>query len=203
MGDFFQEFLNKQLMESMGNSDGNMMGFNPGNFKAPNNVNNPLASFMPSISDLMVNNNSSNPVGEVYQLLSGRTGINARDEDNQGFTINPLSGTASVSLGKNFNLNLKTGKDPGAELKFRFGNKNPQTSRENTYIPGNERPYNPDQEKLNTSIRKDVIDMRPNSQNFIDTPLPPEVLNQLYKLNPANVPGVPSAGRQALMNMLR
>jgi len=203
MGDFFEEFLNKQRMASMGNSDGNTMGFNPGNFKASNNVNNPLASFMPSINNLMVNNNSSNPVGEVYQLLSGSKGINARDEDNQGFTINPLSGTANVSLGKNFNLNLNTGKNPGAQLGFAFGKRNPQTSMENTYIPGNERPSNPNQEKLNVSIRKDVIDMRPNSESFSDTPLPPEILNQLYKLNPANIQGVPSAGRQALMNMLR
>jgi hypothetical protein len=81
MGDFFEEFLNKQRMASMGNSDGNTMGFNPGTFKDSNNVNNPLASFMPSINNLMVNSHSSNPVGEVYQLLSGGKGINARDVD--------------------------------------------------------------------------------------------------------------------------
>ena len=203
MGDFFEQFLNQQRMESMGNSDGNMMGFNPGNFKAPNNINNPLASYMPSIEASMVNSNSSNPVGDVYQLLSGTKGINARDADRQGFTINPLQGSANVSLGKNFNLSVNAGRDPGAQLRFAFGEKKPQTGIENTYIPGNERQFNPDQERINASVKKDMVDMRPNNASFIDTSLSPDILNQMYKLNPANVQGIPSAGRQALMNMLR
>lgn len=202
MGDFFEQFLNQQRKESMGNSDDNMMGFNPGNYKASNNTN-PLSSFLPAINQAMTSYNTSNPVGDVYQLLSGSKGIDARDVDRQGFTINPLGGNANVSLGKNFSLDINAGRDPGAQLRFAFGEKKPQTKIENTYIPGNEQPFNPGQERINASVRKDMIDMRPNNTSFIDTSLSPEILNQMYKLNPANVQGNPSAGRQALMNMLR
>lgn len=198
-----EEYLRKQLSPSLGYSSGNYMGFSPAGPKPENMLNKFAGTLGPEIQNIMLGMQGENPVTNVFELLLNRRGIDARDEEGKGFTINPMQGNANVSLGKNFNLDLNTGRNPGAKLNFNFNEPmKQQNTIENTYIPGNERTSFPNEKELNARIQQEMIDMRPRSAGFIDSPMSPEVLNQLYRLSTVGSSGPKSAGRQALIDML-
>ena len=198
-----EEYLRKQLSPSLGYSSGNYMGFSPAGPKPANMLNNFAGTLGPEIQNIMLDMQGKNPVTNAFELLLNRRGIDARDEEGKGFTIDPMQGSANVSLGKNFNLDLRTGPNPGAQLNFNFNEpRKQQNTIENTYIPGNERISFPNEKKLNAGIQQEMIDMRPRSADFIDSSMPPEVRNKLYRLGTVGSSGPKSAGRQALIDML-
>ncbi len=198
-----EEYLRKQLSPSLGYSSGNYMGFSPAGPKPENMLNKFAGTLGPEIQNIMLDMQGENPITDAFGLLLNRRGVSARDEDGKGFDINPMRGSANVSLGKNFNLDLNTGRNPGAKLNFNFNEPmKQQNTIENTYIPGNERTPFPNEKKLNAGIQQEMIDMRPRSTNFINSPMSPEILNQLYRLGTVGSSGPKSAGRQALIDML-
>ena len=198
-----EEYLRKQLSPSLGYSSGNYMGFSPAGPKPANMLNKFAGTLGPEIQNIMLGTQGENPVTNAFELLLNRRGIDARGEEGKGFTVNPMQGNANVSLGKNFNLDLFTGRNPGAKLNFNFNEPmKQQNTIENTYIPGNERTSFPNEKKLNARLQQEMIDMRPRSAGFIDSSMPPEVRNQLHRLGTVGSSGPKSAGRQALIDML-